>query len=188
MSFTTESILEKKIPLLKWHQSQEYIYIDIFNTIIKEDNIKCKNNEFYLVNECYQMRFDFFDKIKCENINTKINISGFQLIIEKNEESKYFWTYLSKDNIYKNQIQVNWDKWMDEDEDEDNKDINMNDSIDMDQMMASMGGNHMNLNEEMVQNYEEINNENENENTNNNENENTNNNENENTNNNENEN
>ena len=138
MSVMSESIVEKKIPFLKWYQNKEYIIFDIYNEILLQE-IEIKNQTLTIQNKNYEMTFTFFDEINEENIQLRNDTIKVRAIIQKKDNKHYFWTYLSKNNIYKHQIQVNWDKWVDE-EDEDENDNN-SEQIDFEQMMASMGGN-----------------------------------------------
>ena len=165
MSLVNESVLEKKVPFLKWYQNKEYVIFDVYNEISKKD-VVIKDNCFNVKNINYEMMFEFFDEINEENIEIKSDQIKIRIILEKKESKKYFWTYLSKNNDYKSQIQVNWDKWVDEDEENDEEPESNQQQIDFQQMMASMGGginfdnmgdNVNNYSEENTTNLEDVN-------------------------------
>ena len=144
MSIICESLLEKKVPFLKWYQNKDYVIFDIYNQILERD-IKIEKNKFSIQNQFYEMNFDFFDEINEETVQIKKDSLKLRVYLEKVGNKNYFWTYLSKDNNYRNQIQVNWDKWVDENDENEESEMESNhEQIDFEQMMSSMGGG-MNL-------------------------------------------
>ena len=60
MSIICESLLEKKVPFLKWYQNKDYVIFDIYNQILERD-IKIEKNKFSIQNQFYEMNFDFFN-------------------------------------------------------------------------------------------------------------------------------
>ena len=144
MSYVSESLLERKVPFLKWYQNKDYVIFDIYNEIL-EKNIKIEKDKLSIQNQFYEMYFDFFDEINETNVEIKTDSLKIRVYLEKVDNKKYFWTYLSKNNNYRNQIQVNWDKWVDENEENEENELESNqEQIDFEQMMSSMGGG-MNL-------------------------------------------
>ena len=100
MSIICESLLEKKVPFLKWYQNKDYVIFDIYNQILERD-IKIEKNKFSIQNQFYEMNFDFFDEINEETVQIKKDSLKLRVYLEKVGNKNYFWTYLSKDNNYR---------------------------------------------------------------------------------------
>lgn len=127
---------------LFWHQTKEYVFLETY--IEKEyiNDIKITNESFEIINEKYNMTFNFLNNINQENIELTTIDNKLKIKLEKNENNKDYWNYLSKNNEFKNQIKVNWNFWKDEDEDnEENQQEMGNMPFNMEEMMASMQNN-----------------------------------------------
>ena len=100
------------IPQITWAQSMEHIYLFI-ELEPKEDDIKFTNNSISFKQDEYEFILELADKISAENcIINKTRI--FEITLFK-ENTKY-WDHILKDrNLYKNNITINWNKWIDED-------------------------------------------------------------------------
>lgn len=125
-----------------WHQTKEYVFLETY--IEKEyiNDIKITNESFEIINEKYNMTFNFLNNINQENIELTTIDNKLKIKLEKNENNKDYWNYLSKNNEFKNQIKVNWNFWKDEDEDnEENQQEMGNMPFNMEEMMASMQNN-----------------------------------------------
>mgnify|MGYP001394433650 CR=1 FL=1 len=140
---TTEMVNNvEMIPNLIWFQNKESVIIDINK--VNSDNYDLKideknfNYNTTLNNTIYKINFELFDEF--EKFEHKIYNNQCRVIIYKKEETS-FWTRLtSSKNLYKNNIKINWNNWVDEDDDEEE---NMDNNMDMESMMRAMGGGGM---------------------------------------------
>jgi len=136
------NIMNNKYLNFFWHQTKEYVFLETY--IEKEyiNDIKITNESFEIINEKYNMTFNFLNNINQENIELTTIDNKLKIKLEKNENNKDYWNYLSKNNEFKNQIKVNWNFWKDEDEDnEENQQEMGNMPFNMEEMMASMQNN-----------------------------------------------
>jgi len=122
----------KKTPSIFWFQNRENVILDIHIQNLNKNIIIIKENHFSINNDSYTMQFSFFDNINNDEIEYKETENYLRIIVKKENEDN-FWKYLSKNNIYKNNIKVNWDNWRDEDDDEENE-------MGMEGMMPGMEG------------------------------------------------
>ena len=145
-------VLEKRIPTIKWYQIYNNVYFNLYIQNLSKDNIQITNNKFNLNINDYQMEFEFNDEINAENIEFKETEKYLSIVIEKINNEQ--WKHLTKNNLYKNNIKVDWDHWFDEDaEDDENVQEQMDfsqmmgggmpgmDGFNMEEMMANMGNN-----------------------------------------------
>jgi hypothetical protein len=152
---------EKKIytPYLKWYQTDSNININIQLGNAIDSKITLNNNYFFfsgnVQDKYYEINFELFDILKDNTLSYYISEKDIKITIEKESQEK--WESLAKiKNLYKNNIQINWDLWIDSDDDEDIGEEN-NMPFDMQQMMANMGGmgnegNNMPFDMEQMQN------------------------------------
>ena len=124
--------VQKKIPNLKWYQSENEVYFSILIHNFNKDNIKINKNNFSLENSDYKISFDFFDEINDEDIEYKKFEKYLSVSLKKINEG--FWKYLVKNNLYKNNVKVDWDRWYDEDMEDDEPEM------DFGNMMGGMPG------------------------------------------------
>ena len=142
LSGSSLSFASRKYLNFFWHQTKEYVFLETY--IEKEyiNDIKITNESFEIINEKYNMTFNFLNNINQENIELTTIDNKLKIKLEKNENNKDYWNYLSKNNEFKNQIKVNWNFWKDEDEDnEENQQEMGNMPFNMEEMMASMQNN-----------------------------------------------
>ena len=142
------------IPNIKWAQTKNSISFDIDLQNIDTFSVDCIDDKFicsYIKeNETDENEFELelFDEVETFVYNYGLNIN---VVLEKKEN--VWWSRLTKKDIYKNKIKIDWDKWKDEDESEDeSEDINdmggmpgMPPGMNMEQIMEMMknmqGGN-----------------------------------------------
>lgn len=129
-------VKEKKTPNIFWYQTKENVIFDIHIHNLDKNTILIKDNIFQINDDSYSMEFALFEDIIDDNIEYKVFERYLRIILKKKDEDN-FWKYLSKENIYKNNIKVNWDNWKDEDDD---LSENSENNVDFEQMMANMGG------------------------------------------------
>lgn len=149
MSSYLETVNKKLIPNVKWYQNNEYVimtFIDL-EKILKNNIILNDSNIIFDVsneNSNYYINFEFSNNINSKESKTILNENSVKIILKKIETEN--WEYLTKDNLYKNNIKIDWNHWTTESDEEDNEDVQM----DFQRMMESMGGigNMNNLNEE----------------------------------------
>lgn len=133
----------KKTPNIFWFQSKENVILDIHIQNLNKNTVTIKNNIFNLDFDSYFMQFPFYESIHIDDLEFKENENYLRIIMKK-MDTENNWKYLSQNNIYKNNIKVNWDNWYDEDEDED-EDFNLEQMMSgmmppMDGMMPPMDG------------------------------------------------
>ena len=133
------------IPSLIWHQNKESIFFVIELPETSEHNINISNEKlsFFALSssKSYEMAFDFFENIDSEKSSYIIENKHIKFSLKKGESNN--WLFLTKDkNVYRNNIKINWNAWVDEDE-EDEPDLSQ--QMDFQRMMASMGGGGMDM-------------------------------------------
>ena len=119
----------KRTPSIFWFQDRLNVILDVHIQNLNKDTIIIKENHFSINNDTYSMQFPFFENINDDEVEYRENENYLRIIVKKENEEN-FWKYLSKNNLYKNNIKVNWDNWCDEDDEED--------EMDMEQMMSGM--------------------------------------------------
>ena len=129
-------VKEKKIPNIFWYQTNENVIFDVHIHNLDKDIIEIKDNNFKINDDFYSMEFSLFGDVIDDNTEYKVFERYLRIVLKKKDEDN-FWKYLSKENIYKNNIKVNWDNWKDEDDD---LSENGENNVDFEQMMANMGG------------------------------------------------
>lgn len=77
---------------------------------LKEDSIKfeCTGNK-----NKYEFVVNFFDLVIVEE--SKWSKTGFHMIFVIVKKDKKYWSRLTKENKKTQYIQIDWDKWVDED-------------------------------------------------------------------------
>ena len=157
--------LEKQvfIPSILWHQTKDEVHFTIEVNNISNENIKINEDSFSFSgisnNNTYEINFEYLNNIDNNNSKYVVEQKNVKVTLKKNNSNEY-WNSLTKDkNIYKNNIKVNWNAWIDEDDEEENQNpMGGNMPFDLQQMMASMGGN-MGDYQNMMNNMGEENNE-----------------------------
>ena len=131
------------IPNIKWAQTKNCINfvidlqnIDTFSIDCIDDKFTCS---YILENDTNENEFELELLNEIESFNYTYG-KFINIILEKKEE--IWWKRLTKEDIYKNKIKIDWDKWKDEDDSEnENEDENLDGmppGMDMEQMMEMM--------------------------------------------------
>jgi hypothetical protein len=133
------------IPSLIWHQNKESIFFVIELPETSEHNIIISNEKlsFFALSssKSYEMNFDFFENVDSEKSSYTIENKHIKFSLKKAESNN--WLFLTKDkNVYRNNIKINWNAWVDEDEEEE---PDLSQQMDFQRMMASMGGGGMDM-------------------------------------------
>ncbi|KAL7543741.1 hypothetical protein ACHAXR_013053 [Thalassiosira sp. AJA248-18] len=153
---------------IKWAQRSDSVYITIALADVKEESIdladetlkfKGKSN-----NKEYEVDIAFFKAVDAEGSTYKVLPRSIHMhVMKKEKDEEEFWPRLLKDKaLEKNQVKIDWDKYVDEDEEEEGFDTSALDGgmgmggggggmpgmggggmpggMDMAQMMGGMGG------------------------------------------------
>jgi len=132
-------------PTLLWYQTKDYVVFNIELQQVSNLNINIteENISFYGISKSnlYQINFDLFENINKDE--SSYTIQEKNIVFNLKKTSTDYWKNLTKDkNLYKNNIKINWNRWIDEDAEDDelpNQD-GMGGNFDFQQMMQSMGG------------------------------------------------
>ena len=117
-----------KIPQITWAQNQKTIFLNILIEPKDDFNFNIENNMLSFKQDEYEIQFKLFGKITNFIISKK---RYFEINLIKDDEK--FWKNLLEDNnLFKNNIGVDWSRWVDEDDDTDifNNDIELSSSSD----------------------------------------------------------
>jgi len=135
-------------PIIKWYQNINFIILSIELSDGKDVNINFEEKEFffkgYSNNIKYEIEFKLFDTINKDESIYVVNQNTIKVSLKKmNTDS---WNYLTNDkNLYKNNIKIDWNNWVN-DSDDDEPTNNENNSqfdtsqFDFQKMMESMQG------------------------------------------------
>tara|TARA_A100001015_G_scaffold316977_1_gene432660 strand:- start:1960 stop:2409 length:450 start_codon:yes stop_codon:yes gene_type:complete len=110
-----------KIPNISWAQNQKLIYLNILIEP-KDYKLDISDNILKFIQDDYEFKMEFKHDVdnnfKC-NENRILEIDIIKVVPN-------FWDHLIKDhNSMKNNISINWDRWIDEDEDDDLLHLNL---------------------------------------------------------------
>jgi hypothetical protein len=86
-------------------------------------------------NKDYEVNIDFFEEVDAEGSTYNVLPRSVQMhVMKKDKDNEEFWPRLLKDKLLaKNQIKLDWDRYVDEDEEEEAG------GFDMSQMQGGMG-------------------------------------------------
>ena len=106
-----------KIPQITWAQNSKMIYLNIILEPNDMSNIELLDNKVKFKHDEYSFEFELENNIDIENsIINKNRIYEINLVKKDNK----FWNNLLKNNkLYKNNISIDWNRWIDEDNDND---------------------------------------------------------------------
>lgn len=135
-------------PIIKWYQSVNFINLNIELSDSKDVNIKFEDKEFFFNgssnNIKYEIGFQLFDSINKEESIYIVNQNSIKVSLKKiNTDS---WNYLTNDkNLYKNNIKIDWNNWVNDSDDDEPANNGNNSQFDTSQfdfqkMMESMQG------------------------------------------------
>ena len=110
-----------KIPHINWSQNEKFIYLNILIEPLDNYILDITENTIKFKQEEYEIEFEFNKNIDFEKYKINNN-KYFELDIPKKEY--IFWDNLLKDrSLYKNNISINWSRWVDEDDITSDEDI-----------------------------------------------------------------
>ena len=135
-------------PLIRWAQRKDRVFLEVPLMDITEEKVDLTNThlKFHCTSggKKYQFELETFEQVNTET--SKWNKTGFHLlfVLEKKNTDAAFWPRLIKSTAKSQYIQVDWSKWVDEDEEEEDPNKGLG-GFDPSQMqgfpgMGGMGG------------------------------------------------
>jgi len=131
---------------IKWAQRSDSLYITIALADVKEESIDLADESLKFKgkseNKDYEVDIAFLKPVDAEGSTYKILPRSVQMhVMKKEKDEEEFWPRLLKDKaLEKNQVKVDWDRYVDEDEEEEGFDTS---ALDGGQGMRGMGGGGM---------------------------------------------
>ncbi|GAX14509.1 hypothetical protein FisN_11Hh028 [Fistulifera solaris] len=148
---------------IKWAQRSDSIYLTIALSDVKDESINLKDATLTFKGTSegkeYAIDIEFFKDVNAEGSTYKTLPRSVQMHIMKKESDEEFWPRLLKDKTKeKNQVKIDWDRYVDEDDEADGFDTSALDGgmgmggmpgmggmggmggMDMEALMAQMGG------------------------------------------------
>jgi hypothetical protein len=131
------------VPILKWYQSKDFIFInfEVFNSTDNGIYITDNNIIFNVLSndKQYLMSFYLYNNIIVEDSKFSLEEKLVKMLLKKKDSES--WIRLTKNrDVYKNNIQIDWNCWINDDSDDENEGRMSNQQFDFQQMMQSMGG------------------------------------------------
>mmetsp|Transcript_28788 Transcript_28788/g.43201 ORF Transcript_28788/g.43201 Transcript_28788/m.43201 type:complete len:150 (-) Transcript_28788:123-572(-) len=113
---------------IKWAQRSDSLYITIALQDVKEESIDLSDSELKFKGKSndkeYEVNIEFFKSVDAKDSTYKVLPRSVQMCVMKNkpegdDETEEFWPRLLKDKaLEKNQVKIDWDRYVDEDEEE----------------------------------------------------------------------
>ena len=121
-----------------WSRCTSFLSIDV-----KEEKIDLTDQELNFTGKSgdkdYEVKIEFFKKVDSEGSTYKVLPRSVQMLLKKaKDDQDEFWPQLLKDKaLEKNQVAVDWDRYVDEDEEDGGFDTS---NLDGGMGMGGMGG------------------------------------------------
>lgn len=139
---------------IKWAQRSDSLYLTIAIPDVKEETINLSDSELHFKGKSngkdYEVNIVFFKPVDSEGSKYNVLPRSIQMHImkptsedeDKDDDEEEFWPRLLKDKVLeKNQIKIDWDRYVDEDEEEEGFDTSaMDGGSGMGGMPGGMGG------------------------------------------------
>mmetsp|Transcript_17243 Transcript_17243/g.35518 ORF Transcript_17243/g.35518 Transcript_17243/m.35518 type:complete len:218 (+) Transcript_17243:41-694(+) len=124
---------------IKWAQRSDAVFITITVPDLKDEKVTLSNDKLVMTassgSDSYQCDITFFAPCVSSESTYKVLPRCIQMHLIKEEKESEFWPRLLKDkNLEKNQVSIDWNRYVDEDEEEDA------DDFDVDGFGGQMGG------------------------------------------------
>ena len=112
---------------IKWAQRSDSLYLTIALPDVKDQDIKLSDSELHFKGKSqdkdYEVNIEFFKAVDSEGSKYNVLPRSIQMHIMKkkgdDDEEEEFWPRLLKDKaLEKNQVKIDWDRYVDEDEEE----------------------------------------------------------------------
>lgn len=105
------------IPNITWAQNQKIIFLNIILEPKENYVINLNNNNIEFIQDNYNFKLILNQEIIVDESSLNKN-RIFELNLKKKENN--FWNNLLEDSeLYKNNIKIDWSRWIDEDDDDD---------------------------------------------------------------------
>mmetsp|Transcript_41714 Transcript_41714/g.61259 ORF Transcript_41714/g.61259 Transcript_41714/m.61259 type:complete len:194 (+) Transcript_41714:107-688(+) len=119
---------------IKWAQRSDSLYVTIALQDVSEETINISDEELHFKGKSgeknYEVNITFFKPVNGKDSTYKVHPRSVHLHIMKEDikddgdEDEVFWPRLLKDKaLEKNQVKIDWDRYVDEDEEEDGFDM-----------------------------------------------------------------
>lgn len=121
------SSTETLTPSVKWAQRKDKLYITVEVESAKNVDAKVNNNKLQfscddsLGKTKYAFEIELFKEVK-EDLQFKVKGRNVEIVIDKKESGDY-WPRLQKENVKLRYLNIDWNKWRDEDDEDDDKDV-----------------------------------------------------------------
>ncbi|CAB9522535.1 Prostaglandin E synthase 3 (Cytosolic) [Seminavis robusta] len=129
---------------IKWAQRTDSLYVTIALSDVKNETINLTDKELHFKGKSqdkdYEVNIEFFKPVDAEGSKYNVLPRSIQMHImkKKEDEDEEFWPRLLKDKaLEKNQVKIDWDRYVDEDEEEEGFDTS---ALDGGMGMGGMGG------------------------------------------------
>lgn len=131
---------------IKWAQRSDSLYVTIALADVKEASVDLADETLKFKgkseNKEYEVDIAFFKPVDSKGSTYKVLPRSVQMhVMKKDKEEEEFWPRLLKDKaLEKNQVKIDWDRYVDEDEEEEGFDTSALDGgMDMGSMMGGGG-------------------------------------------------
>jgi len=139
---------------VKWAQRSDSLYLTIALADIKDETINLTDTGLIFKGKSqdkdYEINIDFFKAVDAEGSKYNVLPRSVQMHVmkkaeegdeDKDEDEETFWPRLLKDkSLEKNQVKIDWDRYVDEDEEKEGFDTS---GVDGGMDMGGMGGGGM---------------------------------------------
>jgi len=109
---------------IKWAQRSDSLYLTIALPDVKDEKINLTESSLTFegtsADKPYKVDIDFLKKVDAEGSTYKVLPRSIQMHVMKHKDDQdEFWPRLLKDKaLEKNQVKIDWDRYVDEDEEE----------------------------------------------------------------------
>ncbi|KAL7562220.1 hypothetical protein ACA910_013474 [Epithemia clementina (nom. ined.)] len=107
---------------IKWAQRSDSLYLTIALPDVKDETIQLTDTALVFKgksqNKDYEVNIAFYKKVDAEGSTYKVLPRNIQMhVMKKDKNEDEFWPRLLEDkNLEKNQVKIDWDRYVDEDE------------------------------------------------------------------------
>ncbi|KAG7350292.1 HSP20-like chaperone [Nitzschia inconspicua] len=132
---------------IKYAQRKDSLYLTIALSDVKDEKIVLTDTQLKFTgtsdDKPYEVDIEFFKAVDADGSTYKVLPRSVQMhILKKDKQEDEFWPRLLKDKaLEKNQVKIDWDRYVDEDEEDEGFDMsNLEGGMGMGGGMGGMGG------------------------------------------------
>eukprot|EP00546_Thalassionema_frauenfeldii_P011356 CAMPEP_0178918638 /NCGR_PEP_ID=MMETSP0786-20121207/13937_1 /TAXON_ID=186022 /ORGANISM="Thalassionema frauenfeldii, Strain CCMP 1798" /LENGTH=204 /DNA_ID=CAMNT_0020592369 /DNA_START=83 /DNA_END=697 /DNA_ORIENTATION=- len=109
---------------IKWAQRSDSLYITIALADVKDESIDLSDSTLKFEGKSdskdYELNIEFFHEVDSNGSTYKVLPRSVQMhVMKKDKDQEEFWPRLLKDKaLEKNQVKIDWDRYVDEDEED----------------------------------------------------------------------